>query len=315
MIAELPVLASALATAGFWESVFGTGVRVALPLGLAAMGELIGERAGVLNLCVEGTMAVGALAGVAAAAAGGPTLGIGAGLLAGAVAGLVFALLVVHWRINEIVVGFAYALGGLALATFLYRGIYDARPAITPFRAVEIPGLSSIPIIGPALFDQPLIVWLLPIVTAVVAWVLTRTRIGLAVRAVGDGPHEARARGIDVEGTRIAALCVAGSMAGAGGAILAAGLVGEFSDQIVGGRGFLALALVIASGWRPWVLFAAVLSIGALQGLQLRAQTLDLEVPVEFFQALPFVVTLAVLAFGLGAARSPRSLGRVAEGM
>lgn len=315
MTASMVFAASEIATASFWESVLSTGFRVALPLGLAALGELIGERAGVLNLGVEGTMAVGALAGVAVAAAAGPSLGIVAGMAAGALAGLLFAALVVRWRVNEIVVGFAYALGGLALATFLYRGIYDDRPSITPFRAVEIPGLADIPVVGPALFDQPLIVWLLPVATALVAWVLLRTRTGLAIRAVGDGPHEARARGIDVEATRTLALCAGGAMAGAGGAILAAGLVGEFSDEIVGGRGFLALALVIASGWRPWVLFGSVLAIGALQGLQLRAQTLDLDVPVEVFQALPFVVTLAVLAFGLGAGRSPRSLGRVAEGM
>lgn len=305
------VVASELAELGFWEAVLATGVRVALPLGLAALGELIGERAGVLNLGVEGTMALGALGGVAAAATVGPLAGPVGGLAVGAVVGLLFALLVVRWRLNEVVVGFALALGGVALATFLYRGLWDTRPTVTPFGAVELPLLSDLPLLGPVLFDQPLLIWLLPIAAVTTAWTLRHTRVGLVVRAVGDGPEAAEAKGIHVARVRTAALVVAGALGGLGGALLSAGLVGEFSEQIIGGRGFVALALVIAAGWRPLTLLPLVVVIGALQGFQLRVQAAGgLGLPVEVIQALPYLVTLAVLAFGIGSARAPRSLGK-----
>lgn len=307
----LAVLATQLASLEFWEGVLATGLRIALPLGLAALGELIGERAGVLNLGVEGTMALGAIGGVAAAVVGGPTLGLAGGLVVGALVGLVFALTVVHARINEIVVGFALALGGVALATFLYRAGFDTRPQIRPFGAVEIPVLSDLPLVGQPLFRQPLIIWLLPITAGLTAWVLQRTKVGLTLRAVGDGPEAARARGIDVERVRTGALIVGGALGGLGGAVLAAGLVGEFSDQIIGGRGFVALALVIAAGWRPWILVPLVVAVGSLQGFQLRVQSIGgIGIPVPVLQALPYLVTLAVLALGIGAVRAPRTLGR-----
>jgi simple sugar transport system permease protein len=305
------MIASQLATLDFWEAVLGTGVRLAVPLALAALGELIGERAGVLNLGVGGTMAAGALAGVAGGAAAGPTVGLVAGTAAGVVAGLVFALIVVRWRANEIIVGFGFALGGLALASFLYRGLYDTRPSISPHQAVSIPVLSDIPILGPVLFEQPPLVWLMPLAAGAIAFMLTRTRVGLEVRAVGDGPEAAHAKGIAVERTRTLALAAAGGLAGLGGAVLSVGLVGEYSDEIVGGRGFVALALVIAASWRPWLLVALCLVVGSLQGFQLRAQSLDADLPVELLQALPFVATLAVLAFGVGSGRAPRALGRL----
>lgn len=305
-------LASALTSVDFWESVLATGVRVALPLALAAVGELIGERAGVLNLGVEGTMAIGAFAGVVGAGAAGANAGLLTGIVAGALCGGLFAVLVVRLGVNEIVCGFGFALGGLALASFLYRGLYETRPAFSPYRAVAVPGLSDIPVLGEVLFDQPLVIWLLPVAVVAATLMLDRTRPGLALRAVGDAPDAARARGIGVERVRAAALVGAGALAGLGGAVLSAGLVGEFSDEIVGGRGFVALALVIAAGWRPWTLGVLCVAVGTLQGFQLRAQALDLDVPVELFQALPFLVTLVVLALGVGSRRAPRALGRLA---
>lgn len=307
-------IASTVFTLSFWESVLATGVRLAVPLALAALGELLGERAGALNLGVGGTMAVGALAGVVGADAVGATPGMLVGTAAGVVVGLAFALLVVRLRANEIVVGFAFALGGLALSTFLFRGLYEGRPSFGPHQALAIPGLSGLPLVGPAVFDQPPLVWLMPLAALAVAFVLRRTRIGLAIRASGDGPDAAVAKGIDVDRVRTGALAAAGALAGLGGAVLAVGLVGEYSNEIVGGRGFVALALVIAAGWRPWVLVALCLAVGSLQGFQLRAQSLDLGVPIELFQALPFVVTLAVLALGVGSGRAPRALGRLAAG-
>ncbi|MEO5724400.1 MAG: ABC transporter permease [Ilumatobacteraceae bacterium] len=305
---------SQLISLEFWESVLGGGLRLGLPVGVAAAGELIGERSGTLNLGLEGTMSIGALGGVVGAVSLGAVGGLLLGALAGAVVGLLFAALVLQRRANEVVVGFAVSLGGVGLATFLYRTMYARPPRIVPFKAVDLPGLRSIPLIGPVLFRQPLVVWLLPLTLAAVAWVLHRTRLGLELRAAGDAPQAALARGVAVNRVRTAAVIAAGALGGLGGALLSAGIVGEFSDQLVGGRGFVALVLVIAARWRPSLLLPAAWGIGALQAFQLKVQTSGgIGLPVELLRALPYLVTLIVLAVGVGSANAPRALGRLTE--
>jgi simple sugar transport system permease protein len=304
---------SELASLEFWETVLAGGLRLGLPVGVAAAGELVGERSGVLNLGVEGTMALGAFAGVLGSVALGVTGGLFAGALCGAVVAAIFAWLVLLRGANEVVVGFAVSLGGVGLATFLYRTIYDSPPSISPLGAWDVPGLSSLPFLGPILFQQPVIVWLLPIVLVAIAYALRRTRAGLEVRAAGDGPAAATARGVSVTSVRVRASLVAGALGGLGGALLSAGIVGEFSDQIVGGRGFVALALVIAARWRPLLLLPAAWGIGALQAFQLRVQIVGIDLPVELLRALPYLMTLAVLAIGLGGSRAPLALGRREE--
>jgi simple sugar transport system permease protein len=307
-------MASDLLTADFWEAVLAGGLRLGVPVGIAAAGELVGERSGSLNLGVEGTMAVGALAGVAGSVAAGVAGGLVAGLVVGAVAGLLFAWLVLRQRANEVVVGFALSLGGVGLATFLYRTVYDRPPSIRPLGAWEVPGLSKIPFVGPVLFDQPIVVWLLPLLLVAIAVMLRTTRFGLELRAAGDGPEAAVARGVDVVRVRVAGSVIAGALGGLGGAVLAAGIVGEFSDQIIGGRGFVALALVIAARWRPMLLLPAAWGIGALQAFQLKVQTSGgLGLPVELLRALPYLVTLLVLAIGIGRMSAPRALGRLTQ--
>ena len=307
-------MASDLLTADFWEAVLAGGLRLGVPVGIAAAGELVGERSGALNLGVEGTMAVGALAGVAGSVAAGVAGGLVAGLLVGAVAGLLFAWLVLRQRANEVVVGFALSLGGVGLATFLYRTVYDTPPSIEPLAAWDVPGLSRIPFVGPVLFDQPVVVWLLPLLLVAIALMFKFTRFGLELRAAGDGPEAALARGVDVFRVRVAGSVIAGALGGLGGAVLAAGIVGEFSDQIIGGRGFVALALVIAARWRPMLLLPAAWGIGALQAFQLKVQTSGgLGLPVELLRALPYLVTLLVLAIGIGRMSAPRALGRLTQ--
>jgi ABC-type uncharacterized transport system permease subunit len=302
---------SELTSLDFWEGVVGGGLRLGVPVGVAAAGELVGERSGTLNLGVEGTMALGAFAGVVGSVAAGATFGLVTGAVCGALVGLLFAFLVLVRHANEVVIGFAVSLGGVGLATFLYRTIYETPPRIRPFGAWEVPGLERLPLLGPVLFRQPVIVWLLPLVLVAIAFVLARTRAGLELRAAGDAPGAATARGVHVQRVRIGASIVAGALGGLGGALLSAGIVGEFSDQIIGGRGFLALALVIAARWRPLLLLPAAWGIGALQSFQLRVQTIGgLGLPVELLRALPYVVTLLVLAIGLGGARAPLALGR-----
>lgn len=306
------LFASALTDLDFWIGVLAGGVRLAVPLGLAALGELIGERAGVLNLGVEGTMALGALAGVVVGASAGSWTGLAAGLAVGALVGLVFALLVVKAGANEVVTGFGLVLGGGGLAIVIHNGFFETTPRLSPPPALDIAVLGDIPVLGPILINQPPVVWLFPIAVIITTLVLRYTTAGLRVRAAGDGPDAARARGVNVDLTRIRALIVAGALTGLGGAVLTAGTVGQFSDFVVGGRGFVALALVIVARWKPVWLLAAALLIGAAQAFQLFAQAqAGLNLSVDLLQALPFLLTLAVLAVRPGGTDAPPSLGRL----
>ncbi len=305
---------SQLTSLDLWETVLAGGLRLGAPVGIAAAGELVGERSGSLNLGVEGTMALGAFAGVLGSVAVGVVGGLVLGAAVGAAVGAVFAWLVLGRRANEVVVGFAISLGGVGLATFLYRTIYTKPPLITPVSAWRVPGLATVPFFGRILFRQPVLVWLLPIALVAIALVLGRTRFGLELRAAGDGPQAAAARGVNVTRVRVVSSLIAGGLGGLGGAVLSAGIVGEFSDQIIGGRGFVALALVIAARWRPALLLPAAWGIGATQAFQLRIQVSGgLGLPVELLPALPYLLTLVVLAIGLGSANAPRSLGRLTQ--
>jgi ABC-type uncharacterized transport system permease subunit len=305
---------SQLTSLDLWETVLAGGLRLGAPVGIAAAGELLGERSGSLNLGVEGTMALGAFAGVLGSVAVGVVGGLVLGALVGAAVGGVFAWLVLGRRANEVVVGFAISLGGVGLATFLYRTIYTKPPLITPVSAWRVPGLAGVPFFGTILFRQPVLVWLLPIALVAIALVLGRTRFGLELRAAGDGPQAAAARGVNVTRVRVLSSLIAGGLGGLGGAVLSAGIVGEFSDQIIGGRGFVALALVIAARWRPALLLPAAWGIGATQAFQLRIQVSGgLGLPVELLPALPYLLTLVVLAIGVGSANAPRALGRLTQ--
>jgi simple sugar transport system permease protein len=306
---------SELQTLGFWSGVVAGGVRLSVPVGLAALGELIGERSGILNLGIEGQMSLGALIGFAAAAGTDNVfVGLLAGLGMGAIMGILFALLVVRVRANQVVVGFAIAIGGAGLADFMYRSLYPntAVATVRPLSIVSLPGLSKIPFFGTVLFKQaPLLVWMLPVFTIVVSWVLRRTKYGLEIRASGFSPAEATARGVPVRARRFACLGVAGAFSGLAGALLSCAIVGQYNEGMVAGRGFVAIALVIASGWRPgWLLGAAVL-FGSIQSFALDVQTVSSNLPIPLLVVAPYAVTLAVLAFGFSSRHAPTALGQM----
>jgi simple sugar transport system permease protein len=298
----------------FWTQVVAGGLRLGVPVGLAALGELVGERSGILNLGIEGQMALGALIGfMAASGAGNVYVGLLAGAAVGAVLGALFATLVVRVRANQIVVGFAIAIGGVGLADFIYISLYPntAAAAISPLQIVDIPGLGRIPFLGDVLFKQaPLIVWMLPVLAVLVAMVLRWSRFGLEIRASGFGPAEASARGVPVRRVRFGVLIFAGMMAGLAGAVLSAAVVGQYNVGMVNGRGFVAIALVIASGWRiPWLLVAALL-FGCLEAFILDVQTLSSNLPTPLLTALPYAIPLVVLAFGFSSRLAPGALGQ-----
>lgn len=269
-------------------------LRLSIPVAVAALGALVCERAGVLNLGLEGMMLSGALAGYSAAeVTGSPWIGLLGGLVAGGVVGLLLALFVVVGRASQIVTGIAFTL----LAGFATALIFQQQYSIgqIPPRIERL--------------DLPVLVALTVLVVIAVAFVLRRTTLGLALTAIGEAPEAADALGYDVARTRTLATGVSGALAGLGGAMLVCGPLGLFIENVTAGRGWVALALVVFAGWRPVPVIAGAFLFGLSDAVQLRLQGTDTAVPYEVFIAMPYVVTLIALVVRARASRTPAGLG------
>jgi len=288
-------------------------VRVATPLLLAATGETITERSGVINLGLEGTMLVGALAATMGATAWGPWSGVACAILAGMLLAAVFALLAVGARADQIITGTAITLAAVGLTGIIYRQAYGSGGAglsIPTLKSVAIPGLSQIPVLGPALFDQPAPTYLALLGIPLVWWVLFRTRLGLALRATGEGAAMARAAGVRTRMIRSWATIVGGGFAGMGGASLVLAQVGSFTEGMTAGRGYVAIAIVVLGRWHPGGIALGALLFGVATALQFLLQTLGLDAPYQLFLMLPYLLTLLALAGAVGRVRAPADLGR-----
>lgn len=303
----MPGLVADLA-AVFSVGVLASGVRLAVPVALAAIGEAVSQRAGIFNLGIEGMMMVGALTAFAVASrSGSATLGI----LAGAGGGAAIAVLMVAgsvWRgTNVIVTGFALVLLGQGLANLLYAQNQSSLKTFEPLGEVGLGPLGDIPVLGDVLFRQNAMFYVAVGLAVVVALLLSRTRFGLEADASGADPTAALAKGVSVRRTRAIAVLTAGAFAGLGGAAITVGSVGNFGSNITAGKGFVALALVaVARNRIGWALVAAFL-FGTLEAAQARLQDVD-AIPVEFLPAIPWIaVVLALL--GLAVARVVRLRG------
>jgi ABC-type uncharacterized transport system permease subunit len=288
-------------------------VRVATPLLFAATGETVTERSGVINLSTEGTMLVGALAAAVGATAWGPWAGFGAALIAGMLTAAVFALLAIGVRANQIIAGTAITLAAVGLTGTVYRQIYGAAGVgltIPTFAPLPVPGLARIPVVGAALFDQPMPTYLAFAALPLVWWVLFRTRIGLALRATGEGAAMARAVGVRVNLVRAGATVVGGGFCGLGGATLVLAQVGTFAERMTAGRGFLAIAIVVLGRWHPVGVALAAILFGIAAALQFLFQALGVRAPYQLFLMLPYLLTLLALAGVVGRVRAPGDLGR-----
>ena len=288
-------------------------VRVATPLLLAATGETITERSGVINLGLEGNMLAGALAATMGATAWGPWSGVACGILAGMLLAAVFALLAVGARADQIITGTAITLAAVGLTGTIYRQAYGAGGAglsIPTLKSVAIPGLSQIPVLGPALFDQPVPTYLALLGIPIVWWVLFRTRLGLALRATGEGAAMARTAGVRTRLIRSWATIVGGGFAGMGGASLVLAQVGSFTEGMTAGRGYVAIAIVVLGRWHPGGIALGALLFGVATALQFLLQTLGLDAPYQLFLMLPYLLTLLALAGAVGRVRAPADLGR-----
>ena len=288
-------------------------VRVATPLMLAATGETIAERAGVINLGIEGMMLAGALAATLGATAWGPWTGLVCAVGAGMVLAGAFALLAIGARADQIITGTAITLAALGLTGTIYRqayGVSGAGLSIPTLPAIPIPGISRIPVLGPALFDQPAPTYLAYAALPLVWWVLFRTRLGLALRATGESAEMARAAGVRTMLVRSGATVVGGGFAGLAGASLVLAQVGTFAEGMTAGRGYVAIAIVVLGRWHPAGVALGSLFFGVATALQFLFQALGVQAPYQLFLMLPYVLTLLALAGAVGRVRAPGDLGR-----
>lgn len=298
------------ALAGLTALVAAT-LRIAAPLLVAALGELLVERGGMINLGLEGAMLSGALAAALASPVGGPWAGLALGILVGMVLGAMFGVVAIRFGADQIIAGTAFTLAGVGLTGAVYRGVFGGVGpglSIPLFPAAPVPGLAALPIVGPV-FRQPLPVYGVLILVPAAWWLLYRTSWGLRLRAAGEAVDAARASGVRVGWVRFGSLVLGGAAGGAGGALLVLAQVGTFAERMTAGRGFIAIALVVLGRWHPvGVLLAAVL-FGAVSALQFVLQASGYPVPYQLFLALPYLATLAALAIVRGRVVAPGTAG------
>lgn len=288
-------------------------VRVATPIMLAATGETVTQRSGVLNLGIEGMMLAGALAATLGATAVGPWTGVALGIATGMLLAAVFALVVIGARADQVIAGTAITLGAIGLTGTVYRQAYGAGGAgldLPTLAPIHLPGLSSLPLLGPAIFSQPAPTYLGFLAVPLVWWVLFRTRAGLALRATGESADVARASGVPTRRVRAVATLVGGGFAGLAGATLVLAQVGSFAERMTAGRGYVAIAIVVLGRWNPIGVAVAALAFGAAMALQFLFQTLELDLPYQLFLMLPYVLALLALAGMVGRVRAPADLAR-----
>jgi simple sugar transport system permease protein len=266
----------------------------ATPLMLASLGELVTERSGVLNLGVEGMMLVGAVAGFGVTlTTGSITLGLLAAMIAAMAASLIFAFLTLTLQTNQVATGLALTLFGIGLSAFVGRPYVGQ--TVAPLAHLSFPVLSDLPFLGPLLFRFDSLVYGSVLLVFVVGWVLSRTRLGLVIRAVGESPHSAHAIGYPVIGIRYGTVLFGGAMAGLAGAYLSLALTPMWVEGMTAGRGWIALAQVVFATWKPRGVMLGAYLFGGVTVLQFHGQGFGLAVPSEFLSMLPYLTTIVVL--------------------
>lgn len=295
-------------------SVVLTIITAATPLLLASIGELVVERSGVLNLGIEGMMAVGAVCGFGAAlATGSPLIGVVAAIAAGVLLSLLFGFLTLTLVSNQVATGLALTLLGLGLSGLIGEG-FVGQPGIKLDR-LHIPGLSDIPILGPIVFGQDILVYASLAIVALVSYVLFRTKTGLIIRAVGDSHQSAHALGYSVIGVRYLTVMFGGACAGLAGGYLSLAYTPQWIENMTSGRGWISLALVVFSSWLPWRLAIGAYLFGTITILGFSLQAIGVGIPSQLLSSLPYIVTIVALVVisgnrALTRANTPACLGQ-----
>ncbi len=304
----MSVLLDILGSAGMWEAV----LRIATPLILGTLGALLCERAGVLNLGIEGIMTFGAMIGWLTVYSGADLwTGLLAAAAGGAMFGLLHALLTVPLGLSQHVTGLGITLFASSFAYYVFRlavPVATSPPTVEPFRPLPVPLLSQIPFVGPVLFQQTAPTYLALVLVAVLAWALYRTPLGLAIRMAGENPHALDAQGIDPIRLRIATVMAGSALMGMGGAFLTLAAFNSFFPTMVQGRGWVCIALVIFALWRPWRALLGALLFAFFDAFQLRLQTVVDGVPYQLFLMLPYLLSILAMILMARRARVPQAL-------
>ncbi|MBU8914155.1 MAG: ABC transporter permease [Spirochaetales bacterium] len=283
----------------FITGLIGAMMRMATPIIFAMLGEIITERAGVLNLGIEGIMLMGAMTGfLVTLSTGSLWTGVFAAALVGMVFALIMAVLVVYLGLSQHVSGLGITLFATGLAMFIYRlyfGSPTVPPIVKPFSRIEIPLLSKIPILGQGLFHHYSLTYIAVLLIPAVAILLYKTKVGLKIRTVGENPFAADTVGVNVNLTRTLCLVAGGALMGIGGAFLTLAHQNMFLLDVIGGRGWVAVAMVIFGNWDPVKGAIGALLFGLVDGLQLRLQGLGLHVSFDIFLMIPYVITIIAL--------------------
>lgn len=297
----------------FLIALLSASIRLSVPILFAALGGMYSERSGVVNIGLEGMMLVGAFAGVVGSYfTGSYWIGTIVAVLSGILIAALFALITVKIKINQIVSGVAINLLAVGITSFFYRalfGITTVPITVNAFSPVSIPILSDIPVIGEILFKQTVLVYIAFILVPISHYIFYKTSLGLNIRTVGEHPMAADTVGIPVAKVRTACVLISGALAGLGGSFLSLGQFNMFVDNMVSGRGFIAVAAVIFGKWSPTGVLMASLIFGVADALQIRIQMSGVSIPYQFLLMFPYILTVVAVTGIVGRTTSPKALG------
>ncbi len=295
-------------------SVFASTIRLATPYIFAAIGETFSQRSGVLNLGVDGIMLMGAFFGFYAVYATGSLLiGVLAALLIGLLLGLATAFISVTLKAEQGISGIGMYLFGLGMSELLFQRLIGTPRSVAGFSRLNIPGLTDIPFFGQVFFNHNLLVYVAFALVPIAAFVLNRTTFGLMIRAVGQNPEAADAMGVNVARVRYTTVAIGGMLAGLAGASLSIALLNVFQQNLTGGLGFIAVALVYFGRWRPYGVLVGSLLFSFVNALQLQIGSIGLNIPSEFAVMAPYVITIIALIFASKRTEKPTALTKPFE--
>ena len=300
---------SNLFTLSFLTELLSSGLRMTTPILYTSLGEVFSERAGITNIGLEGLMVMGAVSSfIGVSLTGSLLLGVLIAIACGVVVNALFAYCVIYRHSDQIVMGMALNILAAGFASFLYRavfGISQTPEKVEGFQAIHIPVLSDIPVLGPVVFSQNILLYLALILVPLCSFVLFRTPFGLHLRSVGEYPKAADSMGIKVYQMRFLGCAIGGAFGGLGGAYLSIAYMNMYVDNLVSGRGYIALAAVIFGKWNPKGVLLATLLFGFTDALQMRLQAMSLGIPYQFMAMLPYLVTMVALVCFVGKSVGP----------
>ncbi|MGI0527849.1 ABC transporter permease [Rhizobium giardinii] len=304
----MSVVFDILASAGLWAAI----LRIATPLIFGTLGALLCERAGVLNLGIEGIMTFGAMIGWLAVFHGAELwTGVLVAAISGALFGVLHSLLTVTLGLSQHVSGLGVTLFASSFSYYVFRLVVPVAgtpPTVMPFQPIDIPALSSLPFIGPAFFTQTAPTYLAVVVALIMAYIIFRTPVGLAIRMTGENPHAAEAQGVNPMKVRYGAVIVGSALMAVGGAFLTLSAFNSFFPTMVQGRGWICIALVVFASWRPGRALFGALLFAFFDAFQLRLQTVVEGVPYQIFLMTPYILSIFALALMARRARVPQAL-------